>query len=117
MPCDDTNPVQDLGFMYNHNLADPDGHLWRRCGWTRRRFPRAIRNRFQNIRRRPPMMTIHQDPSSINHATAKARRSAVALLVTTLYLQGGISRAAETGKSPAMPAAAPPPAGQYHLDK
>jgi predicted lactoylglutathione lyase len=24
----DVNPVQDLGFMYNRNLADPDGHIW-----------------------------------------------------------------------------------------
>ena len=24
----DANPVQDLGFMYNRCLADPDGHLW-----------------------------------------------------------------------------------------
>lgn len=24
----DINPVQDLGFMYNRSLADPDGHLW-----------------------------------------------------------------------------------------
>jgi uncharacterized protein len=24
----DINPVQDLGFMYNRALADPDGHLW-----------------------------------------------------------------------------------------
>ncbi len=24
----DTNPTQDLGFMYNRNLADPDGHVW-----------------------------------------------------------------------------------------
>jgi predicted lactoylglutathione lyase len=24
----DTNPQQDLGFMYNRNLADPDGHVW-----------------------------------------------------------------------------------------
>ena len=22
------NPMQDLGFMYNRNLADPDGHVW-----------------------------------------------------------------------------------------
>jgi hypothetical protein len=22
------NPVQDLGFMYARDLADPDGHLW-----------------------------------------------------------------------------------------
>jgi len=22
------NPVQDLGFMYNRSLADPDGHVW-----------------------------------------------------------------------------------------
>jgi uncharacterized protein len=24
----DINPVQDLGFMFNRNLADPDGHVW-----------------------------------------------------------------------------------------
>lgn len=24
----DINPIQDLGFMYNRNLADPDGHVW-----------------------------------------------------------------------------------------
>lgn len=24
----DINPVQDLGFMYNRNLADPDGHVF-----------------------------------------------------------------------------------------
>lgn len=24
----DINPSQDLGFMYNRNLADPDGHVW-----------------------------------------------------------------------------------------
>ena len=24
----DINPVQDLGFMYNRNIADPDGHVW-----------------------------------------------------------------------------------------
>ncbi|MDN3517529.1 lactoylglutathione lyase [Aquisalimonas lutea] len=24
----DINPVHDLGFMYNRNLADPDGHVW-----------------------------------------------------------------------------------------
>ena len=24
----DVNPVKDLGFMYNRNLADPDGHVW-----------------------------------------------------------------------------------------
>lgn len=24
----DINQVQDLGFMYNRNLADPDGHVW-----------------------------------------------------------------------------------------
>ncbi|MEQ1684891.1 MAG: hypothetical protein ABL916_14690 [Burkholderiaceae bacterium] len=22
------NPVQDLGFMYSRDLADPDDHLW-----------------------------------------------------------------------------------------
>lgn len=24
----DINPVQDLGFLYNRNVADPDGHVW-----------------------------------------------------------------------------------------
>jgi predicted lactoylglutathione lyase len=24
----DVNPVQDLGFMYGRDLADPDDHLW-----------------------------------------------------------------------------------------
>ena len=24
----DINPMQDLGFMYNRSLADPDGHVW-----------------------------------------------------------------------------------------
>ena len=24
----DVNPVQELGFMFNRNLADPDGHVW-----------------------------------------------------------------------------------------
>lgn len=24
----DINPPQDLGFLYNRNLADPDGHVW-----------------------------------------------------------------------------------------
>lgn len=24
----DINPRQDLGFMYNRNIADPDGHVW-----------------------------------------------------------------------------------------
>ena len=24
----DINPAQELGFMYNRNLADPDGHIW-----------------------------------------------------------------------------------------
>ncbi len=24
----DINPKQDYGWMYNRNLADPDGHVW-----------------------------------------------------------------------------------------
>jgi uncharacterized protein len=24
----DINPMQDLGFMYNRSLSDPDGHVW-----------------------------------------------------------------------------------------
>jgi polyisoprenoid-binding protein YceI len=62
------------------------------------------------------MMTTHRQPCLINHVTACARHAA-ALLVTTLYLHAGISQAAEATKSPSMPAVAPPPAGQYHVDK
>jgi predicted lactoylglutathione lyase len=25
----DINPVKDYGFLYNRNLADPDGHVWK----------------------------------------------------------------------------------------
>jgi predicted lactoylglutathione lyase len=24
----DINPIEDHGFMYTRDLADPDGHLW-----------------------------------------------------------------------------------------
>lgn len=24
----DANPIQDLGFMYGRDMADPDGHMW-----------------------------------------------------------------------------------------
>ncbi len=24
----DINPIQDMGFMYNRSLGDPDGHVW-----------------------------------------------------------------------------------------
>jgi len=24
----DVNPRKDMGFLYNRNLADPDGHVW-----------------------------------------------------------------------------------------
>ena len=24
----DVNPIQDMGFMYGRDIADPDGHLW-----------------------------------------------------------------------------------------
>jgi len=24
----DINPIQDLGFMYGRDVADPDGHIW-----------------------------------------------------------------------------------------
>ena len=26
--ADQSNPPEDLGFMYSRDLADPDGHLW-----------------------------------------------------------------------------------------
>jgi hypothetical protein len=34
----DVNPIQELGFMYNRCLADPDGHVWE-AFWM---DPRAI---------------------------------------------------------------------------
>ncbi|HMK43021.1 MAG TPA: VOC family protein [Dissulfurispiraceae bacterium] len=35
----DINPVQDLGFMYNRNLADPDGHVWEAMWMDMRAMP------------------------------------------------------------------------------
>ncbi len=35
----DVNPVQDLGFMYNRNLADPDGHVWEMFWMDMAAFP------------------------------------------------------------------------------
>ncbi len=35
----DINPNQDLGFMYNRNLADPDGHVWEAFWMDRAAIP------------------------------------------------------------------------------
>lgn len=35
----DINPIQDLGFMYNRNLADPDGHVWEPMWMDMAAFP------------------------------------------------------------------------------
>ena len=35
----DINPAQDLGFMYNRNLADPDGHVWEAVWMDMTAFP------------------------------------------------------------------------------
>lgn len=35
----DINPLQDLGFMYNRNLADPDGHVWEAMWMDMSAFP------------------------------------------------------------------------------
>jgi predicted lactoylglutathione lyase len=35
----DINPRQDLGFMYNRNLADPDGHVWEAMWMDRSAIP------------------------------------------------------------------------------
>jgi predicted lactoylglutathione lyase len=35
----DINPRQDLGFMYNRNLADPDGHVWEAMWMDPAAFP------------------------------------------------------------------------------
>ena len=35
----DINPRQDLGFMYNRNLADPDGHVWESFWMDMAAFP------------------------------------------------------------------------------
>jgi predicted lactoylglutathione lyase len=36
----DINPKQDLGFMYNRNLADPDGHIWEAMWMDMSKFPK-----------------------------------------------------------------------------
>ncbi len=36
----DINPKQDLGFMYNRNLADPDGHVWEAMWMDMSKFPK-----------------------------------------------------------------------------
>ena len=48
----DVNPVQELGFMYSRDLADPDGHLWGPF-WM---DPAAIRS-SSSSGRRPPSRT------------------------------------------------------------
>lgn len=35
----DINPKQDLGFMYNRNLADLDGHVWEAMWMDMSAFP------------------------------------------------------------------------------
>jgi uncharacterized protein len=35
----DINPPQDHGFMYNRNLADPDGHIWEAMWMDPAAFP------------------------------------------------------------------------------
>jgi uncharacterized protein len=37
----DINPVQDLGFMYNRNLVDPDGHVWEAMFMDMKAMPTA----------------------------------------------------------------------------
>lgn len=37
----DINPVQDLGFMYNRNLAGPDGHVWEAMWMDPQGIPQA----------------------------------------------------------------------------
>jgi uncharacterized protein len=39
----DANPVQDLGFMYNRALADPDGHVWEAFWMDPAAIPQADR--------------------------------------------------------------------------
>ena len=41
----DINPVQDLGFMYNRNLADPDGHVWEAMWMDPSAMPASDRER------------------------------------------------------------------------
>lgn len=33
------NPGRDPGFMYNRNLADPDGHVWESIGMNPTTMP------------------------------------------------------------------------------
>lgn len=37
----DVNPVEDLGFMYTRDLADPDGHMWAALWMDPAAIPRA----------------------------------------------------------------------------
>ncbi|OZG70161.1 lactoylglutathione lyase [Hahella sp. CCB-MM4] len=37
----DINPAQDHGFMYNRNLADPDGHIWEAMWMDMSAFPKG----------------------------------------------------------------------------
>jgi uncharacterized glyoxalase superfamily protein PhnB len=41
----DINPVQDLGFMYNRALADPDGHIWEAVWMNPSAIPAEEKNR------------------------------------------------------------------------
>lgn len=38
----DINPVQDLGFMYGRDMADPDGHIWGAMWMDPAAMPQAI---------------------------------------------------------------------------
>ena len=40
----DVNPVQDLGFMYTRDIADPDGHMWAAFWMDPAALPPADRN-------------------------------------------------------------------------
>ena len=37
----DINPVQEHGFMYGRDMADPDGHIWGAMWMDPAEFPEA----------------------------------------------------------------------------
>jgi polyisoprenoid-binding protein YceI/predicted lactoylglutathione lyase len=113
----DINPAQDRGLMYNRSLADPGGHICETV-WM---DPAAIPSDDQKKKLRKGSgrnpMTTNPKRLSIRGHSATSRRCAVTLLAVILWLQGGLSQAAETAAPPAMSHTASAPAGQYQLDK
>ena len=75
----DVNPMEDHGFMYTCDLADPDGHMWGHSGWTPRRCPRPLAEHAFNrlgavgrLRRLEPLLLAKSDARQPRVARALA---------------------------------------------